>query len=88
MLNQKNISTISDLRFKTKAVLKKAESSPVFLFKRSTPWGVFLSYDMYQQLMDTLEDFYLSTKAESYEEEDKKKIDWIPHSQVKKLLNV
>lgn len=81
-----NISTITDLRFKTKEVLKKALEEPVFLFHRSTPKGVIMSYENYEELMSTLEDFYDSTKAEEYEKEDKEKVSWISSGKLQKLL--
>lgn len=81
-----NISTISELRFKTKEVLKKAAQKPLFLFNRSQPQAVILSLTEYKELTGVLEDYYLSLKAEEYEQEDKKKIKWVPHNQVKKLL--
>lgn len=82
-----NISTISELRFKTKEVLKKASQEPVFLFHRSQPQVVLMSLTQYHGLMETLEDYYLSIRGEEYEQEDKKKVKWIPHTQVKKLLS-
>lgn len=88
MITSTNISTISDLRFKTKQVLKDASREPVLVFRRNKPEGVLLSFEKYQELMDILEDFYLSVKAEDYEEEGKEKVKWIPHPEIKKLLNV
>lgn len=81
-----NISTITDLRFKTKEVFKKALAEPVFLFHRSTPKGVLMSYERYEELMSTLEDFYDSNKAEEYEKEDRKKVSWISSAKLQKLL--
>lgn len=86
MITKSNISTISELRFKTKDVLAKSGKEPVFLFHRSTPKGVLLSYEKYQELLGSLEDYYLSLKAEEYENEDKGKIAWKSHEEVKKLL--
>lgn len=85
MINQHNIRTISDLRFKTKDVLKKAESEPVFLFHRSTPKGVLMSFQSYQDLMSELEDYFDSLKAQEYEKEDKGKIKWVAFSEIKKM---
>lgn len=87
MITKSNISTISDLRFKTKDVLAKSDKEPIFLFHRSTPKGVIMSYEKYQELLSSLEDYYLSLKAEGYENEDKEKIAWASHEEVKKLLN-
>lgn len=88
MITQHNISSISDLRFKTKEVLKKAQKSPIYLFSHNTPQGVLLSYDNYQELLSILEDHYDSIKAQEYEKEDKNKIKWFTHEEVKKILNV
>jgi len=86
MIDSTNISTISDLRFKTKAVFSKASRKPVFLFHRSSPKGVLLSMEKYQEIMSSLEDYYLSLKASEYEEENKKDIKWISENQVKSIL--
>ncbi len=88
MMNYNNISTISDLRFKTKKVLKKAHTEPLFLFHRSSPKGVLLSFEIYQEIMNLLEDYFDSLKAEEYEKEDKNKIKWASFNKFEKLLNV
>ncbi|MBI5613752.1 type II toxin-antitoxin system prevent-host-death family antitoxin [Candidatus Gottesmanbacteria bacterium] len=82
------IHTISDLRFKTKDVLASAMKEPVALFHRSTPKGVLMSVEKYQELMDSLEDYYLSIRAEEYEKEDKSKVKWISHSEMKKRYGI
>lgn len=81
-----NISTISDLRFKTDEVLAKADLSPLFLFNRSTPRAVILSVEEFNKISEQLEDYYLALRAEEYEREDKSKIDWVNHNEIKKLL--
>jgi len=86
MINPQSIQTISDLRFKTKDVLKKAIKAPVFLFHRSHPQGVLLSYEKYIELMSQLEDYYLSIRAEEWENEDKKRINWILPEEIKKSI--
>lgn len=88
MIIPNNINTISELRFKTKEAFEKIKEEPLFIFHRSTPKGVLLSFERYQQLMEDLENYYLSLKAEEYEQEDKKKIKWLTHSQIKKQLDV
>ncbi len=86
MIDQSQISTISDLRFKTKDVLKKVKDNPVYLFHRSSPKGVILSMEKYKELMDNLEDYFLSLKVGEYELEDKKSVNWTKHSDVRKLV--
>ena len=86
MIDQSQISTISDLRFKTKDVFKKVKYNPVYLFHRSSPKGVILSMEKYKEMMDTLEDYFLSLKVGEYELEDKKSVNWISHSDVRKLI--
>lgn len=81
-----NISTISDLRFKTEEVLTKADMAPLFLFNRSTPRAVILSIEEFNNISEQLEDYYLSIRAKEYEKEDKTKIDWVEQNEVKKLL--
>lgn len=81
-----NISTITELRFKTKDVLKKATNEPVFLFNRSTPTSVLLSYKNYEELMSTMEDLYDSLRAEEYESSDKKKTEWLSSNKVNAVL--
>ncbi len=80
------ITTISDLRFKTKQVLASAAKAPVFVFHRSTPRGVLLSVAEYQEIMDTLEDYYLSLRAQEYEKEEKKGIPWISDKKLRTQL--
>ncbi|OGG03842.1 hypothetical protein A2W14_04855 [Candidatus Gottesmanbacteria bacterium RBG_16_37_8] len=86
MINQQTISTISELRFKTKEVLKKVKEAPVYLFHRSVPQGVILSLEKYQEMMEALEDYYLSLRAEEYERQDKNQIKWVSHEEVKKHI--
>jgi len=86
MITQKSISTISELRYKTKEVLKKTKDAPVYLFYRSVPQGVILSLEKYQEMMEALEDYYLSLRAEEYEKQDKNRIKWVPHEEVKRLI--
>ena len=39
-------------------------------------------------MTDTLEDYYLSLKAEDYEKESKEQIKWIPHKEVKNMYKL
>lgn len=83
-----SFTTISDLRFKTKAVLAKAAKSPVLVLHQATPKGVILSVSDYEDMMSTLEDYYLSLKAEEYEKEDKTKVHWTTINDLKKQLKL
>ena len=85
-MNPNQISTISDLRFKTKDVLKKAAGEPVYIFNRSVPQGVILSYEAYENLLEELEDYHDSLKAQEYEKEDKSKVKWVSFSEVRKMF--
>lgn len=87
MMNKQNISTVSDLRFKTKDVIKKAAKEPVYIFHRSMPQGVLLSQERYENLMSTVEDYYLSLKASEYEKEKKNKTDWVDSAIVDKMFS-
>lgn len=87
MITPRQISTISELRFKTKDVLRKAKETPVYLFHRSTPRGVLMSMEKYHELMDSLEDYYLSLETEEYEKEDKDRTEWVRHEKVKKMFS-
>ena len=86
MINTTNTRTITDLRFKTKEVLAKAEEGPVYLFHRSTPQSVLLSFERYVDLMSQVEDYYLSLKAEELLSEPKNPKDWLSFEEVKKSL--
>ena len=86
MITKNNITTISDLRFKTKEVLSRAEKTPLFVFNRSIPKSVLMSYENYETLMSDLEDYYDSKLAQGYEKEDKSKIKWTRHEDVKKMF--
>lgn len=88
MIDPNSISTISDLRFKTKEVLNRAVKKPIFLFNRSKPTGVLLSLDKYEAILETLEDYQDTIDALILEKEDKSKVKWMSHEEVKKLLNV
>ena len=70
------IRTISDLRYKTKDVMAKAQHEPVVLFEHNNPKGVLLSMEKYEELISNLEDYYDSIKAQEYEKEDKKRVKW------------
>lgn len=85
--NQNNISTISDLRLNTASVFRKAKNTPVYLFHRSSPKGVLMSIEKYQEILDALEDYFLSLKVQEYESEDKNNVKWIPHSEIQKIIN-
>jgi len=87
MITQNQINSISDLRFKTKEVFRKASKEPVFLFHRNTPKGVLLSFENYREILSQLEDYFDSLKAEKYEKEDKKNIRWIPFSEIEKMTH-
>jgi len=87
MINQQTISTISDLRFKTKEVMQKVAKEPVFLFHHSSPQGVLMSIEKYNEMQSLLEDYYLSLRASEYEKEPKSKVDWLSHQEVGKLIN-
>lgn len=83
-----SFTTISDLRFKTKAVLAKAVKSPVLILHQATPKGVILSVSDYEDIMSTLEDYYVSLKAEEYEKEEKNAADWTTLKDIKKQLKL
>lgn len=85
MITQNQINSISDLRFKTKEVLKKTSKGPVFLFYRNKPKGVLVSFKNYQEILSQLEDYFDSLKAEKYEKENKKSISWVSFSKIKKM---
>lgn len=81
-----SLTTISDLRFKTKAVLAKALKEPVVVLHRAIPKGVILSMADYEDLTSTLEDYYLSLRAEEYEKEKKNSVDWMMEKELRKRL--
>jgi len=83
-----SLTTISDLRFKTKEVFARALKAPVVVFHRAIPKGVILSVKDYEEMMGTLEDYYLSLRAEEYEKEPKNKVDWITLDELKKQLKL
>ena len=83
---------LSRRRFKScvafTADLEKAARAPLWLLRKSKPEGVLLSVEKFQELIDIAEDYFLSVKAKDYEQEDKTKVKWISHEEVKKQLNV
>ena len=86
MIIPQSLVTVSDLRYKTGKVLKKAQKEPVFVYKRKRLQGVILSTALFKKLLDELEDYYLSLKAQEYEKEDKDKTEWISFEKMEKLL--
>lgn len=86
MLHKSVISTISELRFKTEEVFQKAKHAPVYLLNRSTPKGVLLSLEKYQEFMDIIEDYFLSLKAGEYEKESKENTPYITQEKVKEMF--
>ena len=86
MITKNNITTISDLRFKTKEVLKRAEKMPLFVFNRSVPQSVLMSYESYETLMSDLEDYCDAKLAIEYEKEDKSKVKWVSQKNVEKMF--
>lgn len=76
------------MRENARKLLKEVQSSygPLFILYRSKPQAVLLSLEEYQKLADLAEDYLDSLKAQEYEKKDKKKIKWIPHDQIRKLI--
>lgn len=86
MLQKNSMSSISDLRFKTEQVFKMAKISPVVVLHRTTPKGVLMSMEKYGEMLSILEDYYISLKAEEYENENKDSISWTNQKDVKKIF--
>lgn len=80
------VTTISDLRYKTKQVLDKTSNGPITILHRTTPKGVLLSMKEYGELMSALEDYYLSIRAEEFEKENKKNVAWVTEKHIRKHL--
>ncbi len=58
MPTAKNISTVTDLRVNTIALLDKVKKEGVtMIFQRSTPKAVLLSVERYNKLLERLEDY-------------------------------
>lgn len=65
----KNTKTITDLREKAVELLEQAQKSgPTFIFLHSKPKAVMLSIKEYSNLMEMLEDYFDSLKAQELEE--------------------
>ncbi len=81
-----NVKTISDMRERTKELLKEVQKvyGPLYILYRSKPQAVLLSLEEYQKLADLAEDYLDSLKAQEYEKENKQKIKWIEFAKVKK----
>jgi PHD/YefM family antitoxin component YafN of YafNO toxin-antitoxin module len=86
MINATNTRTITDLRFKTKEILAKAKEGPVYLFHRNIPTSVIMSFEEYTNLVDQLEDSFLSLKAEELLSEPKNPKEWLSLEEVEKSL--
>lgn len=69
----KNTKTITDLREKAVELLEQTKKSgPTFIFHRSKPKAVMLSIEEYSTLMEMLEDYFDSLKAQELEENPEK----------------
>lgn len=69
----KNTKTITDLREKAVELLAQIKSSgPTFIFHRSKPKAVMLSIEEYSNMMEMLEDYFDSLKAQELEENPEK----------------
>lgn len=69
----KNTKTITDLREKAVELLEQTKKSgPTFIFHHSKPKAVMLSIEEYSTLMEMLEDYFDSLKAQEMEENPEK----------------
>ena len=84
----RNIRTISDMRESPRQLLKEVQSSygPLFILYRSKPQAVLLALEEYQKLADLAEDYLDSLKAQEFEAQNKKKVRWVTHKEVKRVL--
>lgn len=65
----KNTKTITDLREKTVEILEQTKKTgPTFIFHRSRPKAVMLSVDEYANIIEMLEDYFDSLRAQELEE--------------------
>ena len=68
-----NTKTITDLRENTVGILEQTKKTgPTFIFHRSRPKAVMLSIEEYANLIEMLEDYMDSLKAQELEENPKK----------------
>lgn len=88
----KNISSISDIRENTLAVLNQVQkqSQPMIVMHRNSPRAVLLSVQRYNQLMSLLEDYLDEELALELEKKAKKmtKKDYIPLSKLHQELGI
>ncbi|MBU4210450.1 type II toxin-antitoxin system Phd/YefM family antitoxin [Patescibacteria group bacterium] len=69
---KQNISTVTDLRVNTIALLDEVEKKGMkYVFQRSVPKAVLLSMDRYKKLLEMLEDWEDEFLARKLEKEDK-----------------
>jgi len=69
---KQNISTVTDLRVNTIALLDEVEKKGMkYVFQRSTPKAVLMSMDRYKKLLEMLEDWEDEFLARKLEKEDK-----------------
>lgn len=71
-------------------LLNEVENSagPSYIFYRSTPKAVILSITEYEQLLDSIDDYYASLRAQEYEKETKEDIQWISARQMRHRLGI
>ena len=69
----KNTKTVTDLRENSIALLEQiSKSCPTFIFQHSKPKAVMLSIEEYSNMMEMLEDYFDSLKAQELEENPEK----------------
>ena len=65
---KENTKTITDLRERALDLLKQVQKSgPTYIFHHSQPKAVMISIEEYANLLDTLEDYLDSLKAQDLE---------------------
>lgn len=66
-------------------LVSEAQKSALYIGDNEEPQVVLLSFAEYQKLKDMAEDYLDSKKAQAYKKQDKKKVHWVVHDEVKKL---
>ena len=84
---KQNISTVTDLRVNTIALLDEVEKKGMkYVFQRSTPRAVLLSMSRYKKLLEMLEDWEDARLAEKLSKD--KKDGWVSLEKVAKEYGV
>lgn len=88
MLNTQYIKSLTDLRLDPAKITRLASQSdnPVYIFNRGKPVSVLLNVQLYEDMVERLEDALDAVEMKTFEKKIKSKKDWISHDELVKKI--